>query len=100
MPDLESAARRLHNAIAKHESILVWGDFDVDGQTSTALLVSVLRGLGADPGFHIPVRALESHGSTCPPQAGAGADVQVLLTCDTGITAHPRWISPAAGAWM
>ncbi len=44
----------------------MWGDFDVDGQTATTLLVSGLRGLGAKVIYHIPVRARESHGVGLP----------------------------------
>ena len=49
LPDLEVACERIDRAIQNKERIWVWGDFDVDGQTSTALLVSVLRLLGQDP---------------------------------------------------
>jgi single-stranded-DNA-specific exonuclease len=48
LPDLEFAAQSLYDAIVRQRRILVWGDFDVDGQTATALLVSTLRDLGAD----------------------------------------------------
>ena len=88
LPDLEVACERIDRAIQNKERIWVWGDFDVDGQTSTALLVSVLRLLGCEPGYHIPVRATESHGVNIPNLEKiitAGADL--LLTCDTGITA-------------
>ena len=61
-PDIEKAAERVRTAITLKERIGVWGDFDVDGQTSTAILVDGLRSLGADVVFHIPVRANESHG--------------------------------------
>lgn len=89
LPGMEIACRRIEQAIERQERIWVWGDFDVDGQTSTALLVSVLRSLGADPGYHIPVRARESHGVNIPNLQrilDSGADL--LITCDTGITAH------------
>jgi len=89
LPDLEVAVDRLERAIRQRESSWVWGDFDVDGQTSTALLVQTLRLLGVDPGYHIPVRARESHGVNIPhlePIIASGA--RLLLTCDTGITAH------------
>lgn len=89
LPDLERACERIERAIQAKERLWVWGDFDVDGQTSTALLVSTLRTLGADPGFHIPVRAIESHGVNIPNLEkilSGGADL--MLTCDTGITAH------------
>ena len=47
LPDVDIAVDRLQKAIKNGETILIWGDFDVDGQTSTALLVSALRDLGA-----------------------------------------------------
>jgi len=76
-------------ALQRGERICVWGDFDVDGQTSTALLVQTLRTLQADVSYYIPVRGKESHGvhiDSLKPLIDNGA--QVLLTCDTGITAH------------
>ena len=87
LPDLEAAAARLERAIAEGQKILIWGDFDVDGQTSTALLVETLRDLGADPAYYIPVRARDSHGihlDTLTPYLEQKLDV--LLTCDTGIS--------------
>jgi single-stranded-DNA-specific exonuclease len=62
LPDLEKAVFRLVQAIDKKERILVWGDFDVDGQTATTLLVSGLTQLGAVVSYYIPVRERESHG--------------------------------------
>jgi single-stranded-DNA-specific exonuclease len=93
MPGMTLAAERLEQAIRLGERICVWGDFDVDGQTATTLLVSALRALGAQVSYHIPVRAKESHGVNLPvlkqilqPEGGQGAEL--LLTCDTGIRAH------------
>ncbi|MEA3309075.1 MAG: single-stranded-DNA-specific exonuclease RecJ [Chloroflexota bacterium] len=89
LPDLIHAAERLEAALQRGEQICVWGDFDVDGQTSTALLVAALRELGGVVSYHIPVRATESHGVTIPylaKELDAGA--QLLLTCDTGVAAH------------
>lgn len=89
LPDLEKAAVRIEHALAQHERIGVWGDFDVDGQTATALLVSALRRLNADVVYHIPVRAVESHGvQLASLQTFLQQGVQLLLTCDTGVTAH------------
>jgi single-stranded-DNA-specific exonuclease len=89
LPGLAAAASRLADAVRQHEPICVWGDFDVDGQTATTVLVSTLRALGAEVTFHIPVRERESHGVNLPAlreviERGA----KVVLTCDTGITAH------------
>jgi len=89
LPDLEKAVTRLETAIRRGEKICVWGDFDVDGQTSTALLVGTLREFGADVTYHIPVRATESHGVNIPNlKLLIDAGAQVILTCDTGVSAH------------
>jgi len=89
LPDMDKAVDRLSRAIKNKESILVWGDFDVDGQTSTALLVSALRKLGARVNYHVPNRFTEGHGihlETLKTYLDGGIDL--LLTCDTGISAH------------
>ena len=89
LPGLAAAAARLEAAIRRRERICVWGDFDVDGQTATALLVSALRDLGAPVSFHIPVRANESHGVNLPVlQQVLDGGAELLLTCDTGIAAN------------
>ncbi len=88
LPGMDRAVTRLQKAIADHEMILVWGDFDVDGQTSTALLVSALRDLGANVTYHIPNRFTEGHGIHLPTLTTLLGGVDLLLTCDTGITAN------------
>ena len=88
-PNIEPAIERIIVAIRKKELICVWGDFDVDGQTSTTLLVQTLRALGADVVYYIPIRGRESHGvhiETLTPILDNG--VTLVITCDTGITAH------------
>jgi single-stranded-DNA-specific exonuclease len=90
LPDMAIAAERLQGAIARRERIAVWGDFDVDGQTATTVLVSALRSLGADVIYYIPDRLTESHGIRIEAlERVLKQDIGVLLTCDTGITAHP-----------
>ena len=89
LPGIRKAAERLERAIRGDETILVWGDFDVDGQTATTVLVSTLRDLGASVRFHIPNRKREGHGINLSILREVVAEgVDVLLTCDTGITAH------------
>ncbi len=89
LPDIDRAVERLKQAIKNKERILVWGDFDVDGQTSTSLLVSALRRLGADVRFHVPNRFREGHGIHLETLKGyLDGGIQLLLTCDTGISAH------------
>ncbi|MCX7683530.1 MAG: single-stranded-DNA-specific exonuclease RecJ [Anaerolineae bacterium] len=90
LPHIERAAARLEQAIRHRERICVWGDFDVDGQTATTILVSTLRALGAQHlSYYIPHRERESHGVNLATLERLIADgMELLLTCDTGITAH------------
>ena len=88
MPDMKPAVSRIRRAVSSRERICVWGDFDVDGQTATALLVEALRGLGADPLWFIPGRKL-GHGVHIGPLADLiKRGVRLIITCDTGISAH------------
>src|SRR5512133_1824040 len=66
MPDMEKAVDRILTALNTHEKIGIWGDFDSDGQTATAVLVECLTKLGADVDYYLPVRGKESHGITIP----------------------------------
>ncbi|QPC84004.1 single-stranded-DNA-specific exonuclease RecJ [Phototrophicus methaneseepsis] len=89
LPDMDKAVDRIARAIRQRETILIWGDFDVDGQTSTALLVAALRDLGATVRYHIPNRFSEGHGIHLPTlKTLLDGGVDVVLTCDTGIAAH------------
>ncbi len=89
LPDMDRAVERLYTAINRREKIAVWGDFDVDGQTSTALLVSALRGLNADVVYYIPSRQTEGHGVHVPSLTRLiESGVTLIITCDTGISAH------------
>lgn len=88
-PGVESAIEHIISAIRKKEAICIWGDFDVDGQTSTALLVQTLRALKANVSYYIPIRGKEGHGvhlESLKHILDQGA--RLLITCDTGITAH------------
>lgn len=89
LPGMDAAVERISSAIRAKESICIWGDFDVDGQTSTTVLVQTLQSLGADVTWHIPVRAKESHGVNIENLARViAAGAKLIVTCDTGITAH------------
>jgi single-stranded-DNA-specific exonuclease len=88
-PNIESAVECINLATRNKEMICVWGDFDVDGQTSTALLVQTLQAIGANVVYYIPIRGKESHGvhiESLKPVIDNGA--KLIVTCDTGITAH------------
>ena len=90
LPDLACAAEHLERAIRQRQLILIWGDFDVDGQTSTALLSEALRRLGATVEFYIPHRQRESHGIPVDSLQAqlARFPAALLLTCDTGVSVH------------
>lgn len=88
-PNIETAVERISVAIRSKELICVWGDFDVDGQTSTSLLVQTLQTLGGNVVYYIPIRGKESHGihiESLKPLLDRG--VTLIVTCDTGVTAH------------
>lgn len=89
LPGLAVAVERLGQALDRGQQICVWGDFDVDGQTATTLLVSTLQDLGgANVRYYIPDRLTESHGIKLPAlQRQIERGLDLLLTCDTGITA-------------
>lgn len=87
--DIAKAIQRIHIAIQKNELIGIWGDFDVDGQTATTLLVTCLRTIGARVLHHIPLRADEGHGmSPLGLETLLKNGIGLLITCDTGITSH------------
>ena len=89
LPGMELAVSRLEQAIHKQEQMCVWGDFDVDGQTATTLLVSALRKLGANVTYYIPRRAYESHGvNIAGLEHVIAQETNLLVTCDTGISSH------------
>ena len=88
LPDLSRAVERIEMAITSGERVCVWGDFDVDGQTATAVLVEALRARGADVIYHIPNRR-ESHGIHRPVlERIIATGTRLIVTCDTGSTAH------------
>ena len=89
LPGLSVAAERIIHSLSAKDPICVWGDFDVDGQTSTTVLVQTLHALGADVSFHIPVRKNESHGVNIENLARIIAQgAKLIVTCDTGIGAN------------
>ena len=86
--DMEKACVRVHEAIAQEEIICVYGDYDADGVTSTALLYSYLEAVGARVMYYIPSREAEGYGMN-----NAAVDtlhqkgVKLIITVDNGIAA-------------
>jgi single-stranded-DNA-specific exonuclease len=86
--DLEKACRRLEEALKTREPIVIWGDYDVDGITATALLYNCLTALDARVRYHIPSRMGEGYGLSIDGiQTVAGWGTTLLVAVDTGITA-------------
>src|ERR1041385_2449921 len=89
MRGMADAVPRILRAIAEGEPILVYGDYDVDGTTGTAVLLRALNLLGAKTGFHVPHRFTEGYGIQ---QAALERAVQdgykVVISVDCGIRAH------------
>ncbi len=85
--DMEKATRRVLQAVMKREKVLIYGDYDVDGISSTALLYSLLRMVDADAGYHIPDRLEEGYGIKPERLRQAARDgVGLLITVDCGIS--------------
>ncbi len=88
LPDVQPAVERLHRAITNHEPFLIFGDYDVDGVTATALLTRSLHLLGAKATPRIPERQ-EGYGlNVAAVEAAHAAGLSLILTADCGIGAH------------
>ncbi|MFN7161979.1 MAG: DHH family phosphoesterase, partial [Fimbriimonadales bacterium] len=89
LPDIEPAVRRLALALERKEPVLVYGDYDADGVTSTTLWVTTLRTLGVRAEPYVPHRMREGydlHPNAIPMAQAIGA--RLVLTCDCGTRAH------------
>jgi len=85
LPDMEAAVDRVFRAIGNQEKIAVYGDFDVDGLSATALLLHAIRDLGGTAVAHIPGRDGSGHGLDNDALARLNADgVSLVITVDTG----------------
>jgi single-stranded-DNA-specific exonuclease len=82
--DMDKGARRLADAVQGGETIAIFGDYDVDGATSAALLVLLLRQLGAEPIVYIPDRLMEGYGpsgAALVELKARGASIAVTVDC-------------------
>lgn len=86
-PPLLQARKRINAALERGEKIGIYGDYDVDGITATALLVTALEQLGADVIWHIPNRFTDGYGMNSR-RIGEFAQkgVNLIITCDCGIS--------------
>src|SRR5437867_2920020 len=89
MRGMSDAVGRLLHAIDNHEPILIYGDYDVDGTTGTAVLLRALRMLGATAGYHVPHRFTGGYGIRQEAlEKAAGEGYKLVVSVDCGITAH------------
>ena len=86
MQDMDKAVNVIRDAIEKHEEITVFGDYDVDGVTATAILLTYLRTQGAQVGFYIPDRHGEGYGLNIAAIEQIATHSKLLITVDCGIT--------------
>ncbi|MDH4378430.1 MAG: single-stranded-DNA-specific exonuclease RecJ [Vampirovibrionales bacterium] len=88
LPDADIGLERMVKAIDNQEPILIYGDFDVDGQTGTSVFVHTLKTLGAKVSHYIPDRSAEGHGlnATALCKLVSSRNTRLVITTDTGIT--------------
>ncbi|MDR1436155.1 MAG: single-stranded-DNA-specific exonuclease RecJ [Puniceicoccales bacterium] len=96
IPRLKKSMERLALAIENGESIAVIGDYDVDGITSTALMVYALRHFGASVNYYIPRRFTEGYGLSQPVLertfSNGAPDIFIALDCATNSTEQLQWV--------
>lgn len=86
MQDMDKAVAVVRDAVKKGEEIVVFGDYDVDGVTATAILLTYLRKQGAKVSFYIPDRHGEGYGLNIAAVEQIAAHAKLLITVDCGIT--------------
>ncbi|WP_242367794.1 single-stranded-DNA-specific exonuclease RecJ [Lactobacillus intestinalis] len=87
MHDLDKAVERINQAIDRGEKITIYGDYDADGITSTAIMVETLGILGADVHYFIPNRFKEGYGPNLDNYKKIVADgTKLIITVDNGVT--------------
>lgn len=85
--DMQKAVARLARAIADDQKIVVYGDYDADGVTASAVLIETFRALGARPDVYIPFRGTEGYGLNVPAVEELHQNgTQVIVTVDCGTT--------------
>src|SRR3989442_4472800 len=89
MRGMTDAVKRLLRAIDDQEPILIYGDYDVDGTTGTAVLLRAFRMLGATAGYHVPHRFTEGYGiQQAALEKAASEGYKLVVSVDCGIRAH------------
>jgi single-stranded-DNA-specific exonuclease len=96
LTDMQAASARLADAVTRGEKVAIFGDYDVDGATSAALLTRYLRQCGLDPIVHIPDRIFEGYGPNVDAiKSFAEKSVTLLVTVDCGTTSNVTLLEAA-----
>ena len=89
LKDMDKATSVIADSICSGEKIAIYGDYDVDGITSTAIFVKYLRGLGVDVSWHLPTREGEGYGlNVAAVEQIAQSGVGLMITVDCGISGN------------
>ncbi len=87
MKDMEKAVQRIKKAIAAHERIIIFGDYDVDGISGTAILYQTFKACGANISYRLPHRVKDGYGlSSAFVEDFARAKANLVITVDCGIS--------------
>jgi len=96
---MDAAAERLAHAVMRSETVGVFGDYDVDGACSSAVMTLLLRGLGCTVLTHVPDRMLEGYGPNAPALLGlVGRGAGLIVCVDCGTNAGPALLAVAGSA--
>ena len=89
MKDMDKSADRIRLAVENHESVLIYGDYDVDGVTAVSILVRFFRSLGLNADYYIPDRVEEGYGiSEAAIEIISRTGYDLMITVDCGIAAR------------
>ena len=87
LKDMDVATRVIADAVCAHKKIAIYGDYDVDGITSTAIFVKYLRKIGVDVSWYLPTREGEGYGlNISAVEQIAQSGVSLMITVDCGIS--------------
>ena len=86
--DMEKSVKRINSAVENNEKIIIYGDFDADGVTSTALLYKTLKHIGANVEYYIPEREAENHGMNTKALINliSKHKAKLIITVDCGVS--------------
>ena len=87
LPGCREAAQRIHAAVQAKRRIVIYGDYDVDGMSGTAVLYLCLKLLGAEVSYYVPHRVDEGYGLNCEAvQSWGNGRASLMITVDCGIS--------------